>query len=90
MSRIFGVVADDFTGACDAGVQFRKRGLETVVLTDIEKIRKFKAAADVVVVDTETRNLKPKAAYNRMRRTLKALQKMGVRLVYEKVDSTIR
>ena len=90
MSRIFGVVADDFTGACDAGVQFRKRGLETVVLTDIEKIRKFKAAADVVVVDTETRNLKPKAAYNRMRRTLKALQKMGVRLVYEKVDSTMR
>ncbi len=90
MSRLFGVVADDFTGACDAGVQFRKRGLETVVLTDVEKIHKSKAAVDVVVVDTETRNFDPKAAYDKVVQTLKAFRKMGVNLVYKKVDSTLR
>lgn len=90
MSRLFGVVADDFTGACDAGVQFRKRGFETVVLTDVKKIQKHTVVVDVVVVDTETRNLEPKAAYDKVRQTLKILQKMGVRLVYKKVDSTLR
>ncbi len=90
MSRLLGVVADDFTGACDAGIQFRKRGLETVVLTDAEKIRELKATTDVIVVDTETRNLDPRAAYDKVKQTLKTFQKFGIRLVYKKIDSTLR
>jgi uncharacterized protein YgbK (DUF1537 family) len=90
MSRFLGVIADDFTGACDAGIQFRKCGLETVVLADVEKIRKHKAATDVVVVDTETRNLDPKVAYDKVKQTLKTFQKFGIKLVYKKIDSTLR
>jgi uncharacterized protein YgbK (DUF1537 family) len=90
MSRLLGVIADDFTGACDVGIQFRKYGLETVVLADVEKIREFKDAADIIIVDTETRNLDPKAAYDKVNQTLKTFQKIGIKLVYKKIDSTLR
>ena len=35
----FGVIADDYTGANDTGVQFVKKGLKTIVLTQMEKVR---------------------------------------------------
>ena len=90
MSRLLGVIADDFTGACDAGIQFRKCGFETVVLAEVEKIQEFKDAADIIVVDTETRNLDPKAAYDKVNQTLKTFQKIDIKLVYKKIDSTLR
>ncbi len=90
MTSIFGVVADDFTGACDVGVQFSKYGLKTVVLTDLECLPSLKGEFDVVVIDTETRNITPEAAYRKVRETLRTLEKTGVKLVYKKIDSTLR
>ena len=90
MTRLFGVIADDFTGACDAGVQFMKRGLETVVLADAQKLARFEGEFDVVVLDTESRSVGPEDAYERVRDSLRALGKIGAKLVYKKIDSTLR
>jgi len=84
------VIADDFTGACDVAVQFKKRGLETVVLTDIGFLGSFKGVFDIIVVDTETRNLTSEDAYRKVRRVVKLLRQNNVKLVYKKIDSTLR
>jgi len=90
MRKFLGVIADDFTGACDAGVQFKKRGLETVVLTDIEFLSKFRSVFDVLVVDTETRNLPSEDAYRKVKRVVRLLRQHSVELIYKKIDSTLR
>jgi len=85
----FGVIADDFTGACDVGIQFKKRGLETMVLVDVDSLKEVRNC-DVVVVDTESRNEKSEVAYNRVRAAVRCLKDLGVKLVYKKIDSTLR
>jgi len=85
----FGVIADDFTGACDVGIQFKKYGLETLVLTSTEAVEEIKNS-DVVVIDTESRNDSADAAYNKARNAARALKKTCVRLIYKKIDSTLR
>jgi len=90
MRKFLGVIADDFTGACDVGVQFRKRGLETIVLTDADSLSSFKNVFDVLVVDTETRNLPSEDAYRKVRRAVRLLRQNNIELVYKKIDSTLR
>ncbi|MFB0550944.1 MAG: four-carbon acid sugar kinase family protein, partial [Nitrososphaeria archaeon] len=90
MTPLFGVIADDFTGACDVGVQFRKRGLETVVLAGAQSLTGFEGELDVAVLNTESRNAGPEDAYGKVRDSLGALRKIGARLVYKKIDSTLR
>jgi len=90
MKKFLGVIADDFTGACDVGVQFKKRGLETIVFTDIESLTGFESVSDIVVVNTETRNLPPEDAYKKVRRIIRLLRQNNIKLIYKKIDSTLR
>jgi uncharacterized protein YgbK (DUF1537 family) len=90
MRNPLGVIADDFTGACDVAVQFRKHGLETVVLADVDSLARLSGAFDVIVVNTETRNLTAKQAYKKVRRAVRLLQERNIRLIYKKIDSTLR
>jgi len=90
MPRVFGVIADDFTGACDAGVQFKKFGFETLVLANAKNLDKLEPFYDVVVVNTDTRNVDPKQAYSDVRRIVKSFRNLGIKLFYKKVDSTLR
>lgn len=90
MTPLLGVIADDFTGACDVGVQFRKRGLETLVLADAKDLTGSEGELDVVVLDTESRSTSPEDAYGKVRDSLRALREIGARLVYKKIDSTLR
>lgn len=85
----FAVIADDFTGACDVGVQFKKYGLKTIVLTELRNSSKFEEY-DVVVVDSESRNKPPTIARNRVRKITAFLKKMKRKLIYKKIDSTLR
>ncbi len=85
----FGVIADDFTGASDVGVQFKKEGLETVVLTDVRSLKQIKNF-DVAVIDTESRNITSTAAYNKVKKVVRSLKALGVKIVYKKIDSTLR
>ena len=53
------IIADDFTGALDTGVQFAAGGAETRVVTNVEY--NFESAGEevqVLVLDAETRHKK--------------------------------
>ena len=56
------ILADDFTGALDTGVQFAARGIPTRVIVG-DKVDFASPDAQVLVVDTETRHLPPEQAY---------------------------
>lgn len=85
------VIADDFTGALDTGVQFANLGIETQVTTQrqLEKIH-LKKATEVLVVDTESRFLTSSQAYQRIRDVLRSCQSLGYQYLYKKVDSALR
>ena len=60
------VIADDLTGAGDAGVQFAAAGMRTRTLRD-DWTPAHLAGAEVVVVDTASRGLTAADAYRRVR-----------------------
>ena len=56
------ILADDFTGALDTGVQFAAHGVRTRVVVGADAALSHQDT-DVLVVDTETRHLPPEQAY---------------------------
>ena len=83
------IIADDFTGALDTGVQFALRGIQTKVVVDPE-VDFTSCDAKVLVVDTETRHLPSVQAYEIVSKlTTRALQ-AGVQSIYKKTDSALR
>ena len=83
-----GAGADDLTGACDAGAPFAAHGIETVVL--LPDGGRSSIAAAVTVLDTESRGLESAAARARARAAAAWLAGGRPRLLYKKVDSTLR
>lgn len=81
------IIADDFTGANDTGVQFAKRGIETHVVLEGKNIQEENIS---YVLDTESRNLNDKEAYRLLKNHLKGIFDKSYDLVYKKVDSTLR
>lgn len=84
------VVADDLTGANDTGVQFSKYGLRTIVVVDLTKLNRLLRDADVIVANTDSRHLRPAAAYEQVRVVMERLQSGGISRIYKKIDSTLR
>ena len=85
------VIADDLTGANDTGVQFAKKGYNTMVsILDKQSTIIIPNNLDVFVVDTETRELKSKIAREKLRNILKRLNINKNDMIYKKVDSTLR
>ncbi len=84
------IIADDFTGANDTGVQFSKKGLKTGVVTDIKTISTALQELKVVVVDTESRYDGAEEAYVKVRDSAGILRDNGVDYLYKKIDSTFR
>jgi len=86
------VIADDFTGANDTGVQLAKKGARTeIALNDTVKPSIY---ADVQVINTESRALSPEHAKQKIQAVLSTfLPKKGDAfppLIYKKIDSTFR
>ncbi|MEA3313819.1 MAG: four-carbon acid sugar kinase family protein, partial [Caldisericota bacterium] len=85
------VIADDLTGANDTGVQFAKKGYNTMVsILDKQSTIIIPDNLDVFVVDTETRELKSKIAREKLRNILKKININKNDMIYKKVDSTLR
>ncbi|MBM3263580.1 MAG: 4-hydroxythreonine-4-phosphate dehydrogenase PdxA, partial [candidate division Zixibacteria bacterium] len=82
------LLADDFTGAHDAGLAFARKGLTTVTISDIDRLGDV--TADIIVVDTDTRDRSPQEAVRRVAAACKAIRDHGGVLHYKKIDSTIR
>ncbi|GAB6099223.1 D-threonate kinase [Halanaerocella petrolearia] len=85
-----GIIADDFTGANDTGVQFSKKELKTLVVSDIDSIKEIDYQADIIVVDTDSRADKQNDAYDKVFKAAKSLKTMGINYIYKKLDSTLR
>lgn len=87
--RLSAVLADDLTGASDAGLQFAAAGLRTSALfgrwSAIDT-----AGLDVVVVDSETRGLPSGEAAGRVRALHRQIHAVGGSLIFKKIDSTLR
>lgn len=85
------IIADDLTGANDTGVQFSKKGYNTVVsiLQESGNII-IPEKIDALVIDTETREVNAKTAQQRLRNVLQKLNFSDKDIFYKKVDSTLR
>ncbi len=91
ISNNIGVIADDLTGADDTALQFHLRGANTQILLDDSIVPENKASTQVWAIPTETRNLDPHSAYERVKQAAKILaDTYNVEYFYKKMDSTLR
>jgi D-threonate/D-erythronate kinase len=90
MTPLIVIVADDLTGAADCGVACTAAGLSTVVVFS-EASRARDLAADAIAFDTDTRRQLPEVAGAATELAVRQLCRgAGVRVVYKKIDSTLR
>ena len=83
------IIADDFTGALDTGVQFAARGANTRVVTDLA-YDFSQADAEGLVMVAETRHLTPRKAYDIVYHAARNARKAGIPYIYKKTDSALR
>ncbi|TJX68831.1 four-carbon acid sugar kinase family protein [Soehngenia saccharolytica] len=81
------IIADDFTGANDTGVQLKKRGIKTKVVLNGAHIKNDGYS---YVLDTESRPLTAGEAKDEVFYELKNVNLDDYDLIYKKVDSTLR
>lgn len=84
------IVADDFTGANDTGVQFRKAGFKVYVNINTHRLQEDLELSDILVVDLESRFDSKEIAYQKCFDLGKQLLNLGITNVYKKLDSTFR
>ena len=89
MIRLF-IIADDFTGGLDTGVQFASKGIPTCVLTDPNADWNEAAGYDVLVAVAETRHLPPQEAYDIVYAIARRAMEAGIGHIYKKTDSALR
>ena len=83
------IIADDFTGALDTGVQFSSRGAKTKVITDSQYEFSQADGLDVLVFDSETRHLAAEKAYEIINNFVKRAAS-NFSYLYKKTDSALR
>ena len=84
------IIADDFTGANDTGVQFSKSQLKTVMISNMDQISKSLESCDVLVVDSESRFDTKETAYRKTFDIGKTVKGKNIKYIYKKLDSTFR
>lgn len=87
MENKYLIVADDFTGSNDTGVQLKKNNIDVDVLLFPSK----ELVENSVVLDTESRSLSEEDAYQKVKTlTADLVEKNQFSIVYKKIDSTLR
>lgn len=85
------IIADDFTGALDTGVQFAKKGIPTFVGVNQELDLEFiDKKIQVLAIDIESRHIQPDQAFKRVEKIVKKAKAYGIEYIYKKTDSTLR
>ena len=85
------ILADDFTGALDTGVQFASTGAVTRVITGQDvSLKEYAGTCEVLVVDAETRHLSPGEAHDVVFRAVRDALDAGFNYIYKKTDSALR
>ncbi len=90
MKTKLAIIADDFTGSNDTGLQFSKAGAKTGVVFGLSNLNKALKELDVVVADTESRFDSKETAFEKVYQICRTLTQKGVPLIYKKLDSTMR
>jgi len=81
------IVADDLTGACDSAVHFAAAGARTIVAVAPDS---WDDSFDVLAVSSESRDLDPAEARDRIDSMAARLQLVQAATVFKKIDSTLR
>lgn len=81
MTRLL-IIADDFTGALDTGVQLAKRGIDTLVAVMRDGRVDLRAPCQVLVINTESRHIPSPEAYARVAAVVQAAPAAGFTHVY--------
>jgi uncharacterized protein YgbK (DUF1537 family) len=85
------IMADDFTGALDTGVQFSNYGVNTVVTSDLEfEFGETTDQIEVLVFNTETRYLNKREAYEVIKKIALKVKEENIQYIFKKVDSALR
>ena len=85
------IVADDFTGGLDTGVQLAKQGISVRIVVEPEMGTPWaQTDAQVLVAVNETRHLPPDQAYDIVYRVVSDARQAGIPYVYKKTDSALR
>lgn len=91
ISNLIGIIADDLTGANDTALQFHLRGSNTQIILDYEGYLQNIKNAQTWAISTETRNVEPETAYNKVKAATKTfIEKLNLEFFYKKIDSTLR
>lgn len=83
-------VADDLSGALDAAGAFHRAGRRVTIMLSLDAWREAADPEEVVAITTETRNARPAEAAVAVARAIEHGRARGGRLVYKKIDSTLR
>lgn len=85
------MIADDFTGALDTGVQLAATGAKTRVITSASlDLDKNGQNTEVLVVDAETRHLPSEKAFDVVKDIVGQAIRAGIPHIYKKTDSALR
>jgi len=87
------VIADDLTGANDSIAQFSKMGFSAITATNLEyeELSKLFEEYEAIAVDTESRKITPREAYDSLYALGCSIKNLGEEvLLYKKIDSTLR
>lgn len=87
------VIADDLTGANEIGIIFAEHNKKTFIVSERsrdEDIGSFASYYDGLVINLDSRSLNGEDAYKRIKSFLSRSEKIRERLIYKKIDSTIR
>lgn len=91
ISNLVGIIADDLTGANDTALQFKKCDTKTKILLDYNIPPENDSNTEVWAISTESRNIDPLSAKQRMIETISNLNKnLNLEYFYKKIDSTMR
>ena len=73
------VIADDFTGAMDTGVQFKAKGTLIQIASEkcLETLKKTDCDLQVLIVDAETRHMTAQNAYQTVYQIVQAAVAAG-------------
>ncbi len=82
----FCVIADDFTGAYDIGVQMKKKGINANVFYNTKDILQ----SGSVILDTETRIIERQKSYCILRELMNNIKDENFNIYFKKIDSFFR
>ena len=89
LSNLVGIIADDLTGANDTALQFKNSKIK--ILLDSTESPENDSDTEVWAISSESRNIPPEDAKNRIIETITTLNKnLNLEYFYKKIDSTLR